>query len=352
MEFINEKKSEYVNRALLDWFSANKRSLSFREEKDAYKILVSEIMAQQTRIETLLPYFDRFITRFPDVETLASAPEESVVKAWEGLGYYSRARNLHKAAKIIQSLDHFPSTYEELIALPGIGTYTAGAVMSIAYNQPYAAVDGNVLRVMSRVYASELDISKMSTRTLLKKEIEETIPESRGDYTESLMELGALICLPKNPKCMICPVKNWCLAHQKGLTDSIPVKGKKKKPKKVEQIVWIITDGESILLEKRPETGLLSSMNGFPITEKKTPLEAISGDSSCLLGKSQHVFSHIIWESEVRKIHTANLTPYTAYFKDLKISAVKISELEKLSIPTAFKKIIDLDSALKKEPLS
>ncbi len=363
MEFIDISKKDAVNTALLEWFASAKRDLPFRTERDPYKIWISEIMAQQTRIDTLLSYFDRFTRLFPDVKALDAASEDEVLKAWEGLGYYSRARNLKKAASEIVGAGRFPETAAELKKLPGIGPYTAGAVASIAFGQKAAAVDGNVLRVMSRIYGSDRDIADLKTRRLLENEIEATMPEETGDYNESLMELGALICSPKSPKCMICPVRDLCSACMEGLTEELPVKTAKKKPRVVRQRGYIVIRNGKLLLEKRPEGVLLTGMYGLPLIEndssdqdQKTALANLSEGSETppvLLGTSRHIFTHIIWETEVYLIqadqpdHKSNIDRPDRVAEDQtefadRIAAFSADQLDHLALPTAFKKMLAL----------
>ena len=363
MEFIDISKKDAVNTALLEWFASAKRDLPFRTERDPYKIWISEIMAQQTRIDTLLSYFDRFTRLFPDVKALDAASEDEVLKAWDGLGYYSRARNLKKAASEIVGAGRFPETAAELKKLPGIGPYTAGAVASIAFGQKAAAVDGNVLRVMSRIYGSDRDIADLKTRRLLENEIEATMPEETGDYNESLMELGALICSPKSPKCMICPVRDLCSACMEGLTEELPVKTAKKKPRVVRQRGYIVIRNGKLLLEKRPEGVLLTGMYGLPLIEndssdqdQKTALANLSEGSETppvLLGTSRHIFTHIIWETEVYLIqadqpdHKSNIDRPDRVAEDQtefadRIAAFSADQLDHLALPTAFKKMLAL----------
>ena len=363
MEFIDISKKDAVNTALLEWFASAKRDLPFRTERDPYKIWISGIMAQQTRIDTLLSYFDRFTRLFPDVKALDAASEDEVLKAWEGLGYYSRARNLKKAASEIVGAGRFPETAAELKKLPGIGPYTAGAVASIAFGQKAAAVDGNVLRVMSRIYGSDRDIADLKTRRLLENEIEATMPEETGDYNESLMELGALICSPKSPKCMICPVRDLCSACMEGLTEELPVKTAKKKPRVVRQRGYIVIRNGKLLLEKRPEGVLLTGMYGLPLIEndssdqdQKTALANLSEGAETppvLLGTSRHIFTHIIWETEVYLIqadqpdHKSNIDRPDRVAEDQtefadRIAAFSADQLDHLALPTAFKKMLAL----------
>ena len=348
---------------LLDWYHKNARDLPWRRTRDGYAVWVSEIMLQQTRVAAVIPYYERFMAELPDVMALASVSDDRLHKLWEGLGYYSRARNLKKAASEIVGAGRFPETAAELKKLPGIGPYTAGAVASIAFGQKAAAVDGNVLRVMSRIYGSDRDIADLKTRRLLENEIEATMPEETGDYNESLMELGALICSPKSPKCMICPVRDLCSACMEGLTEELPVKTAKKKPRVVRQRGYIVIRNGKLLLEKRPEGVLLTGMYGLPLIEndssdqdQKTALANLSEGSETppvLLGTSRHIFTHIIWETEVYLIqadqpdHKSNIDRPDRVAEDQtefadRIAPFSADQLDHLALPTAFKKMLAL----------
>lgn len=348
-EWIDPGCADAVNESLTDWFVENRRELSFRKDRDPYKIWISEIMAQQTRIDTLLPYFDRFIERFPDVHALSEAPEDDVLKAWEGLGYYSRARNLHRCAKILDE-QGFPETYDELVKLPGIGPYTAGAIASIAFGQKAAAVDGNVLRVMSRIYVSERDIMDQKTRKLLKKELEATMPDDTAVYTESLMELGALVCTPKSPKCLICPVRDHCQAYRLNLTETLPVKKKKEKPVAIPQAALIIRSPEGILFEKRPDGELLAGLWGLPVLDLSQKNDSWNQIQRTLhpekLGDSKHVFTHRIWESQVYLMDLSDEEKINNLLSALSLpdetAWIPEKRFSELSIPTAFKKMLSL----------
>lgn len=378
LTFIDPGQADAVNTALLDWFAGEKRDLPFRKQHDPYKIWISEIMAQQTRMETLIPYYQRFVSAFPDVQSLAQAAEDDVLKAWEGLGYYSRARNLQKAAREIAALGAFPAHYTDLVKLPGIGPYTAGAIASIAFNEKVPAVDGNVLRVMSRIYGSERDIADLKTRKLLTEELSETMPDQAGDYNESLMELGALVCIPKSPKCMICPVQAYCTAFESGRTAVLPVKAPKKKPRIIRQQAFIIESGGGtagikaephIMLEKRPADVLLSGLYGLPLVADDDPdrekqIQSLTkGQAVTVLGNSRHVFTHIIWETQVclvrpepddpavSKQQVAENNQETAYTAGNSASSEQpendrfeaaVNALDEVALPTAFKKMLGL----------
>ncbi len=256
-----------IRRGLLLWYQKNKRDLPWRKKKSAYRTLVSEIMLQQTQIKTVIPYFERWMKAFPTIEKLAKAKLGKVLKLWEGLGYYSRARNFHKAAKIIASKHHgkIPSDYNILISLPGIGRYTAGAISSIAFNQPVALVDGNVSRVLTRIFDIHDDILKLETQKELYKIADQLVPpENPGDFNQALMELGSLVCFPSMPNCGDCPLKNICLARRKGTQESLPVKSKQAPKKNVYIFAGIIRNREKILVRERPHTGIWGGLWELP----------------------------------------------------------------------------------------
>ena len=294
---------------LLQWFQANKRLLPFRQEPSAYHIWVSEIMLQQTRVEAVKPYYARFMEALPDVKALAEVEDERLMKLWEGLGYYNRARNLKKAAGVIIS-DYggqVPETYEELLKLPGIGSYTAGAISSIAFGHPVPAVDGNVLRVLSRVLESHEDILKQSVKKHFEELLRETMPKERTSaFTQGMIEIGAIVCVPNGkPKCEECPLESLCLAERHGLLDSIPYKAPKKPRKIEEKTVLLICSSKKAAIRKRPDQGLLASLYEFPNTdhyltadEVREYLEKEQGvtvESVEPLGNAKHIFSHVEW---------------------------------------------------------
>lgn len=293
---------------LLSWYDENKRILPWRENRDPYRIWVSEIMLQQTRVEAVKPYFDRFIRRLPDVESLAEVPEDTLLKLWEGLGYYNRVKNMQKAARIIME-DYdgkMPSEYELLLDLPGIGSYTAGAVASIAYERPAVAVDGNVLRIITRLTADNSDVLSEKFKKQIQGELLKIIPHDRpGDFNQALMELGATVCLPNGaPKCDICPWHNMCEARKQGRLDEIPYK-KKKKARTIEQkTVLLLRDGDKTLIRKRPDQGLLAGLFEFPTFEGRLTAEEIRREAENLgyralyveeLTQAVHIFSHKEW---------------------------------------------------------
>lgn len=366
---ISDVQIDILKNNTLKWFDQNKRQLPFRQTKNPYHIWISEIMAQQTQIDTLIPYYNRFIKKFPSLKALAVAEEADVLKAWEGLGYYSRARNLHKTARLIES-DYnglFPSDYQTLVSLPGIGPYTGGAIASIAFNQAVTAVDGNVLRVISRFLNSSLDIGEAKTKKHITQWLESILPPQSGDFNESLMELGALICTPKSPKCQSCPLIEACQAYAFGKPEALPVKRKKIRPKTIKMEVGILCRNQDILFVRRDQEGLLSGMWAFPIIpQNNQPGQAISSHlkqyqkdlpKPQYLGHRRHVFTHLIWEMEVYAFcqpHRLNEEKvlYQANYDTSADSArfMPPDKADQLTLPVAFKKLLPLlEQVLSKE---
>lgn len=293
---------------LTEWYAQNKRELPWRSHVDAYRVWISEIMLQQTRVEAVKPYYDRFLRELPDVKALSEVPEDRLLKLWEGLGYYNRARNLKEAAcQIMERYGGvFPDAYEDIRSLKGIGSYTAGAISSFAYGIPKPAVDGNVLRVVTRIMADEEDIAKAQTREKIETAVEEVIPEGEaGDFNQSLIELGALICVPNgDPKCDRCPVSRLCLAHAQGRETEFPVKKKPKGRKIEKRTILIFRDDNKTAIRKRPDTGLLAGMYEFPGKEGHLEEEEVIEYGKTLglmpvrikrLGTAKHIFSHVEW---------------------------------------------------------
>lgn len=298
-----------IVKPLLSWYDGHARVLPWREDNHPYRVWVSEIMLQQTRVEAVKPFFERFLNALPDVKALAECPEDTLLKLWEGLGYYNRVRNMRKAARVImeQYRGEFPADYEKILSLPGIGHYTAGAVSSIAFGIPMPAVDGNVLRVLSRVKASYEDILKQSVKNSLEKEIKSIIPGDRaGDFNQALIELGAIVCVPNGKaKCDICPLAFCCRAKEKGIVDELPRKKAKKERRLEQKTVLILREGERVAIRKRPAKGLLAGMYELPNLEGCLGEEEVLGyirkwGLSPLrilpLAGARHIFSHVEWQ--------------------------------------------------------
>ncbi len=262
----NARAHQVLGLIVSDWYKKSHRDLPWRKSVEPYHIFLSEIMLQQTRVETVIEYFQRFVLQFPSVSDLANASSEEVMNLWKGLGYYRRAQNLHKAAIKILDEHHgtFPDDWTDIYALPGVGDYTAGAIMSIAYNQPYPAVDGNVLRVVSRLYHIENDIMKVKTKKEIRNIVQQMIPRNRAsDFCQGMMELGATICKP-NPECSSCPLSEFCVAYMAGDEINLPIKQKKAKPINSTQHVFIVKNNEEKTLVVFRGKGLLEGLWGLP----------------------------------------------------------------------------------------
>ncbi len=323
---------------LLQWYQDNARTLPWRSDPTPYRVWVSEIMLQQTRVTAVLGYFQRFMEALPTPEALAACPEEVLLKLWQGLGYYSRARNLQRTAQVLctQYGGSFPRTMPELLALPGIGEYTAGAIASIAFDLPVPAVDGNVLRVTTRLLADSRDITRPATRKDLTALLQQTMPRTMpGTFNQALMELGALVCLPNGaPLCDRCPWAALCLTRQQGSWAAIPARAPKP-PRKVEQRqVFLLFHQNRVALRQRPKKGLLSSLWEFPNEVGSTlPLDSwgISPLSMEEGGRGRHIFTHIEWNLTGVVVHTA-----TAALPAGWVWATGQELAERYPIPSAF----------------
>lgn len=330
---------------LLSWYHITARSLPWRDTPTAYCVWISEIMLQQTRVEAVIPYFNRFIDELPSVAALAAVPEEKLFKLWEGLGYYNRARNLQKAACTI--VDEFqgeiPNDFDTLLSLSGIGEYTAGAIASIAFQKPYPAVDGNVLRVISRITLNEADITENNVKKQMVSQIAKIIPkEHPGDFNQALMELGAIVCLPNGtPKCNICPVCYFCKAYKENKTAQIPYKKPKKERKKENRTVFFVVHNNEVALRKREGKGLLAGLWELPNLEghyREEELSKILKDLGFSLkylekmGNAKHIFTHIEWQMEGFFVECSHVESDCA-FQFVSVKMLK----EELSVPSAFK---------------
>lgn len=329
---------------LLTWYNDNKRDLPWRTpgpsgRPEPYRVWVSEIMLQQTRVAAVLDYYRRFLEEFPDVAALAGADEERLMKCWQGLGYYSRARNLRRAAQIIMEYHGgvFPSEYDAIRALPGVGDYTAGAIGSIAFGLPRPAVDGNVLRVISRVTADSRDITSPSLKRSVTQALEAVIPlQAPGEFNQALMELGATVCLPNGaPLCEGCPVRDCCRAHREGLTDVLPVKASKRARRVEERRVYLLFCDGRVALRKREKKGLLAGLWEFPNTleEEAPPLPLPELEFA---GTARHIFTHMEW----------HMTAYAGELPGEDLPAGWVwagrDELRRTySVPSAFSRFLD-----------
>lgn len=331
---------------LLDWYYENKRDLPWRKSQDPYKVWVSEIMLQQTKVDTVIPYFHRFMEKYPTVYDLAEAEEQDVLKTWEGLGYYSRARNLQTAVReVVEKYDgKVPNSKEELGSLKGVGPYTKGAILSIAYNQPEPAVDGNVMRVFSRLLTIDDDIALAKTRKKMETIVKEVISkEDPSSFNQAIMDLGATICTPKSPACLLCPVQEYCQAFAEGVQEELPVKKKAKKQKPMSYDVLLLrNDKNEYAIEQRPEDGLLANLWQFPMIPTKEDLDqwmlkeyGLSIQLKEKKGELTHVFSHIKWELDIYEavLDTELVGKNNLHF-------VPIDKLEEYPFPVSHQKMM------------
>jgi len=323
-----------AGRVLNTWFYDNMRQLPWRQTRDPYCIWVSEVMLQQTRVETVLRYYDRFLHRFPTVQSLASADKDEVFKLWEGLGYYRRAEYLIKGAQFIVAScnGEFPKTSENLRKIPGIGDYTAAAVAAQAFGEKAAAVDGNVLRVTARLTGFEDPIDKPTAKAKAAAASLAMMPEGEAwSHTQAMMELGALICLPKAPRCNLCPVQDFCRAWAMGMEQELPVRPAKRGQTVIPRTIYLITDGARWLIRRRPEEGLLRGMWEFPGED--------AGEEGFLLPfvitrrenamACRHVFTHRIWDMQAQLLTVAPCDPPE------RCQWVTAEELAALALPSA-----------------
>lgn len=315
-------------KPLLEWYQENKRDLLFRETSDPYHIWVSEIMAQQTQIVTMMPYYQNWITKWPTISDLAKADETEVLKAWEGLGYYSRAKNLHKAAKQIhlEQDSIFPSEVNEIIKLPGIGDYTANAIASIAFKKKAIAVDGNVIRVMARVLEDDRDFLVKSNKEELKQLLFDFLRDANpSDFTQALMELGALVCTPRNPQCDICPLNSICLSNKHQTQLEYPTKKEKKKNPVLEFDTFVVIHDNQILISLDDSDGLMKGLIRLPQLEKSNTNEPLL--------TTKHIFSHKTWIMNVYQMDVLeNKNPLWKW--------ISLSDLQEFPMITAHRTIL------------
>ena len=343
----NEYPFEQIVAPLLTWYRSNKRTLPWREDNSPYRVWVSEIMLQQTRVEAVKEYFVRFMNALPTIQDLANCDEEKLLKLWEGLGYYSRARNLQKASReIMLRFDGvFPSDIKALQSLAGIGEYTAGAIASIAFGKRVSAVDGNVLRVTARLSENATPIDNVAYRKWLGQRLSAIYPQEGvdcADFTQSLFELGALICKPQNPDCEACPLALHCQAKKNGTEKNYPVIPQKREKRREEVYVFVIETDEGICIRRR-EKGVLKGMNELPshVIERGESAENVLNEwgmyafTEVKRKKYKHIFTHIVWDITCVWIKT-DVAPFDVYTLD---------EIDEgISLPTAIKQCLDIIS--------
>lgn len=337
--------------SLLCWYDERARELPWRENPTPYRVWISEVILQQTRVEAGKKYFERFIDQVPDIQALASIDDTKLFKLWEGLGYYNRAKNLKKAAcMLMEQYDGaLPADFRELKKLPGIGEYTAGAISSIAFGLRYAAVDGNVMRVLARMLCWNEDVRKEPAKRWAAEQIKRMLPNRAGDFNQALMELGALICRPNgDPLCEQCPVKKLCMAYQTETQDQFPVKAEKKLRKKQDRTVFLLISGKEIAVCQRPKKGLLGSMWEFPCAEQELSKEeahdwlkeqGIQPIEICPAARHKHIFSHVEWNLSGWLV-TADHIPY--------VMANSEKLQNEIPIPSAFEPYVEQALAILK----
>jgi len=359
-------KGKIIARRLLKWYDSEKRNLPWRKTRNPYRIWISEIMLQQTQVDTVIPYYRRFLQAFPTVKALSAAPLDEVLKTWENLGYYSRARHLHAAARVIVERFNgkFPRVREEILSLPGIGPYTAGAILSIAFGAPVAAVDGNVRRVLSRIFALKEPFDRPGTHKKIETFAEDLLPPNRaGDFNQALMDLGATICIPKGPRCDRCPVQDQCLAKAKDLQDSLPRRSARKPVPLKDMTAAVIMKGKRFLIVQRPRKGLLGGLWKFPggLREKGETLESslirnVRDDAGIDIGIDEklavvnHAYSHFRVALHAFRCRLSGGRPRAAGCADWRW--IGVSELPGFAFSKADRKLIHLvladDSPAKK----
>ncbi len=352
---LEDYKMQVLVEPALAWYQLNKRDLPWRQSRDPYRIWVSEIMLQQTRVEAVKPYYARFMEALPDIASLAACEEDRLLKLWEGLGYYSRVRNLQKAAIVImeQYDGEMPATYDEIIGLPGIGPYTAGAIASIGFGIPVSAVDGNVLRILSRVTEDESDILLDKTKKRVTQALNQIMPgKESGTFNQALMEIGATVCVPNGaPKCDLCPWNALCLACKHGSYAQLPVKKKAKERRIEDKTILIIRDGQRIALRKRPAKGLLAGLYELPnlpghLQEKDvlhfTQQEGLYPLKIRPLPEAKHIFSHVEWHMTGYMIYVADVESLEQD-REGNYLLVDVEEIQRAyPIPAAFGKYVEL----------
>jgi A/G-specific adenine glycosylase len=307
---------------LLEWYQRSHRELPWRRSTDAYRVWVSEIMLQQTRAQTVIPYYERFLERFPTLEALASAREPDVLAAWSGLGYYSRARNLRRGAQQVVAAGGFPRSFDAIRDLPGVGDYTAAAIASIAFNLPHAVVDGNVLRVVARIENDFADIGAARTRARFREVVQEWLdPGQPGAFNQALMELGATVCLPKNPLCLLCPVASACRAFAEGTAGELPVKLRRVEPVQIESLLLVVRRRGHILLRQREMQA--RRMAGF--WELPTAEELPRARIGRRLGAFRHTITHHHYKFAVAEAVATNHRPPFQWFEPRDLRNIPLS---------------------------
>lgn len=355
---MRESTYPEIRNRLLAWYDKSQRPLPWRKDHAPYQIWISEIMLQQTRVQTALPYYQRWMARFPDVAAVAEASEDEILKHWEGLGYYSRARNIHATARaLMERFDGtLPRSSRTLLSLPGIGSYTAGAIMSLAFNEDTPAVDGNVERVFARVFNIDTPVKEKPGADLIREIAREILP--KGDarrFNQALMDLGALVCTPGTPECQRCPIRDSCLSLRRGVVEKRPVRGEKKRSTAIEVAVGVLLRGDRIFIQKRPASGLMPNLWEFPggkIEAGETPEEALVRELREELGVQVRPLEKI---ALIRHSYTSFRVALHAYYCTLRDEAAEPKlrsavesrwasrkELDDYAFPSANRRLIKL----------
>jgi A/G-specific adenine glycosylase len=354
MPTVNRNEIPSLRRALLRWFDRHRRPMPWRDDPQPYKVWISEVMLQQTQVATVMPYFERFMQRFPTVRALAAAELQAVLEVWQGLGYYTRARNLHKAARVVMDKrgGKLPQPASEWETLPGIGPYAAGAIASIAFGEVVPAVDGNVVRVFTRLLGIRKDSTKPALRRALTKQVAGAIaPRRAGDFNQAVMELGALVCKPRNPDCSGCPLRQWCVAHAKGLTARIPYRPRRQPVPHIDVAACVIRRGDRVLIARRRPDQMLGGLWEFPggkqepdETIEETAVREIAEELGIeirvgrKLGAIQHAFSHF-----KMTLHVFECRPLRGRARAVTVDAVKwvaVDDLRDFPFPAADRKVL------------
>lgn len=325
------------NESLLDWYYEVRRDLPWRETSDPYKIWLSEVMLQQTQVKTVIPYYNKFIKKYPTLDSIANENSESLLKEWEGLGYYNRIRNFHEAVKEVQSTyqSEVPNQPETFFTLKGVGPYIGGAVQSIAFNHKIAAVDGNVLRVMTRLTEDSRDISKQKTISSIKAHIETFMPDDAGNFNQAMMELGATVCTPRAPKCITCPVQAHCESFKNNTVNLYPFKKKAKAKKELYFNVYLILNDQNAIYLYKETKDLLQGMYKFPKFDVDTNVETIEDklhielSQPQFLGEEKHIFTHKVWYMNIYVVHTTSTNDHF----------VPLNEVRELPMSVAMQKV-------------
>lgn len=341
---------EKLPGVLLPWYFKNKRDLPWRKDRDPYHIWLSEIMLQQTRVEAVKGYYTRFLNSLPSIAALAEADDGLLHKLWEGLGYYTRVRNLKKAAQVVMEKHGgvFPGEYTDVLALPGIGTYTAGAICSIAYDHPTPAVDGNVLRVAARLLNDSTPVDTPVFKSKIQSALQKIYPQTAGDFTQALMELGATVCGPnRKPDCAACPCKDFCLGCKLATAEDLPFKSPKKKRRREEMTVFVLSCEGYYALEKRPDRGLLAGLWQFPNVSGKLDTQqamiqveelGVKPREITKKVERKHIFTHIEWDMFGVYVEVSEKSPQYTW-----LTASQIQN--EAALPTAFRQFWDICEA-------